>query len=143
MVIVPHLLILRRDVPKQWYSAIQIIGLVSVDSLGSTFPNHTSPVIALPSSLQRDHRRLVVDAVCGCDDLDLVVLLVLVLRPDHFDNLVIAENVDSPLADVESAVPVVDIAVVLAFVVVFVGMFVVASELQLSIGQRSIAAGFE
>jgi hypothetical protein len=41
------------------------------------------------------------------------------------------------------AVLSVAIFVVLAFVVVYVGLFVVASEFQLSIGQRSIAAGFE
>ncbi|CAF1036251.1 unnamed protein product, partial [Didymodactylos carnosus] len=109
------------------------------------------PAIARPSSLQRGHRRLVIDAVCGCDDLDLAVLLVLVLLPGYVDALVVAENVDLPFVGIESGVPVVDvdvvlsvpIFVVLAFVVVSVDLFAVASEFRLSTDRRSITAGFE
>ena len=91
-----------------------------------------------------------IDAVCGCDDLDLAVLLVLVFRPGYVDDLVVAENVDSPFVGIESGVPVVDVDVVLSvanFVVlvfvVSVGLFAAASKFRPSIGQRSIAAGFE
>ena len=94
---------------------------------------------------------LPIEAVRGCDDLDLVVLLVLVPHPGYVDDFVVAENVDSPFVGIESGVPVVDvdvvlsvsIFVVLAFVVVFVGLFVVATEFRLPIGRRSIAARFE
>jgi hypothetical protein len=135
-------------VPNHWYSPLQVIG---VDSLETTFPNRTSPTIVHSSPLQRGHRRLVIDAVFGCDDPDLAVLLVPLLLPGDIDALVVAESVDLPFVGVESVVPVVHvhavlsvaIFVVLAFVVVFVGIFVVASEFRLSIGQRSITAGFE
>ena len=50
-------LVLRLVVPKQRYCPFQISDLVPVDSLGSTFPNHTSPAIVRPSPLQRDRRR--------------------------------------------------------------------------------------
>ena len=71
---------------------------------------------------------LLIEAVRGCDDLDLVVALVLVPHPGYIDDLVVAENVDSPFVGIESGVPVVDVVlsvpmfVVLAFVVVFVGL---------------------
>ena len=84
---------------------------------------------------------LLIEAVSGCDDLDLVVLLVLVPHPGYIDDLVVDENVDLPFVGIESGVR--DVDVVLTFVVVPVGMFVVASEFQLSIGQRSIVADFE
>ena len=86
------------------------------------------------------------NAVCRCDDLDLVVLLILVLPLGYIDDLVVAEDVDSPSVGIESGVPVVDVEfsvsifVVLAFVV---ATLVVASEFRLSIGQRSLTAGFE
>ena len=83
----------------------------------------------------------VIDTVCGFDDLDLTVLLVPLLLPSYIDDLVVAENVDSPFAGIESGARVGD--VVLTFVVVSVWLFVVASEFQLSIDQRSLAAGFE
>jgi hypothetical protein len=145
LVIVPHRLVLMLGRPQQRYCPIQTTGLVAVDCLMSTFPNHTSPAIVRSSPLQRGHRTLVVDAACRCDGLDLAVL---VLHPGYIDDLVVAENGDSPFVGIETDVPVVDvnvalsvaIFVVLAFVV---AMLVVASEFQLSIGQRSIAAGFE
>ena len=93
-----------------------------------------------------------IDAVCRCDDLDLAVLLVLVLLLlGCIDALVVAENVDLPFVGIESDVPVVDVDVVLsvpisavlAFVFVGDGMFVVAAEFRLPIGQRSIVADFE
>ena len=79
---------------------------------------------------------LLIEAVSGCDDLDLVVLLVLVPHPSYIDNLVVAENVDSLFVGIKSGVPVVDvdavlsvpIFVVLAFVVVSVGLLAVAAE---------------
>jgi hypothetical protein len=91
----------------------------------------------------------VIDAVCGFDDLDLAVLLV--LSPGYIDDLVVAENFDSPFVGIEFGVLVVDVDVVLsvpiffvlAFLVFCVGMFTAASEFRLSIGQRSIALGFE
>ena len=94
---------------------------------------------------------LPIEVVRGCDDLDLVVLLVLVPHPGYVDDFVVVENVDSPFVGIESGVPVVDvdvvlsvpIFVVLAFVVVFVGLFAVATDFRLPIGRRSIAARFE
>ena len=92
---------------------------------------------------------LLIEAVRGSDDLDLdlVVLLVLLPHPGYIDDLVVAENVDSPFVGIESGVPVVDVdaalSVAIFVVLVFVGLFAVASEFQFSIGQRSIAAGFE
>ena len=90
---------------------------------------------------------LLIEAVSGCDDLDLAVLLP---HPGYIDDLVATENVDSRYVGVESGARVVDVVVVLsvsifvvvAFAVVSVGLFVVATEFRLSIGQRSIAAGF-
>ena len=51
---------------------------------------------------------LAIDAVCGCGDLDLAVLLVLVPRPDHIDDLVVAEDVDFLFVGIGSGVSVVD-----------------------------------
>ena len=85
-----------------------------------------------------------IDLVSGCDDLDFAVV-----RRGYTDDLVVAENVDSPSVGIESGVPVVDavlsvaIFIVLAFVDISVGLFAVAAVFRLSIGQRSIAPGFE
>jgi hypothetical protein len=110
------------------------------------FPNHTSPVIARPSPLQTVRTELVIDAVSGCDDLDLAVLLV--LHPGCIDDLVVAENVGLPFVSIASGLLVVDVDVVLSFpffvVLAFsVELFVVASAFRLPIGQKTIPAGFE
>ena len=51
VVIDPPLLVLALAVPMQQHSPVHRIVLVPVNSLETTFPNHTSPAIVRPSPL--------------------------------------------------------------------------------------------
>ena len=80
------------------------------------------------------------NAVCCQHGHDLLVRVVPVLRTSHFDNIVVANGIDSPFVVIGSAVPSVDFGLVHVFAVVSVLLHDAASQFRLSIGQRSILA---
>jgi hypothetical protein len=80
------------------------------------------------------------DVVRSHNGLDLLVRVFVVLRTGHFDDIVVADGIDSPYVVVGSAAPVVDVDPVLAVVVVPFGLLDAESRFRLSIGQRAIVA---
>lgn len=80
------------------------------------------------------------DVVCGRNDLDLHVRVVVVLRIGHFDDIVVADGINSPCVVVGFAAPVVDVDPVLADAVVLFGLLDAESQFHLSIDQTAIAA---
>ena len=81
-----------------------------------------------------------VDAVCLQNSVDLLLRAVHVLCVDHLDNIVVTDDIDSPWVVDGSAVPIVDVGLVLVVDVVFVGLPDAALPFRLSIGRRSKVA---